>query len=935
MGTHCCKTAYSDIMIRIVQTSNAQQAKSYFSDALSRSDYYMEDQEIGGEYGGKIVARMGLSGKATKEEFYNLCENRHPLTGAKLTPRTNKGRRVFSDINFHCPKSMSLVSALSNDQHLVDLFCSAVSETMDIIETDAMTRVRKKGAFTNRRTGELLYNTFIHQTARPVGNHAADMHLHAHVTVHNVSWDAVEGRYKAGEFGEIHKRMPLYQAIYHKKLSDKLIAAGYRIRRTDKSFEIDGVPEHIMRHFSKRTNEIGQIAKEKSITDAKELSELGARTRSKKKKGMSMAELKADWRRQIRELESGDLVKETGEQPIIRDLSLHAPDKQDITAQACVDHALKHCFERSSVVSMDQLLQVAFRHGIGAGSVSITAIEQHLQHDSRLIRVKERDQLLCTTKEVLAEEKSMIEGAHSGKGRFAPLYNKAPELNLEGQQAEAVKHILTTKDMVSIVRGAAGSGKTTLMKEAIKQINATGKEVIVVAPTAQAARSVLRKEVDERADTIAKLLTDTQMQEALQNQVLWIDEAGMLGVQDANALIQLAHQKQARLIFGGDTFQHSSIVRGDALRILNTIGEIPTAEVNKIYRQKNGLYKSAVEDLSKGDVKQGFDKLDSLGFIQEVDPMKGSERLVADYVEATNRGKNCLVIAPTHKQGEIVTQAIREKLKASGRIEQKEMATYSLINRNLTEAEKSDWRNYAPDHLLQFNQNAKQQIMRGSRWKVSFIEGQDVQLRDEKTGRMMSLPKDAAGKFDVFEVQEIGLSKGDKVRITKNGFDRQDKALNNGQTFDVLSVSAKGQIKLRSSVSDATYSIDRNFGHIAHAHCVTSHFSQGKTVDEVFVSQPVATFGATNAKQFYVSVSRAREQAHIYTDDKQALLKRAAELGDRKSALELVSAQQKHKDYIMQREREKIISTPEPVSHVKNIEINHNIKYPESYEPTL
>lgn len=920
-------------MIRIVQATNAQQAKTYFSDALSRSDYYMEDQEIGGEYGGKIAARMVLSGKATKEEFYNLCENCHPLTGEKLTPRTNKDRRVGSDINFHVPKSFSIVHALSKDDHLVDIFRSAVSETMEIVEADAMTRVRKKGAFANRRTGELLYNTFFHQTARPVGNHAPDPHLHAHVFVQNLSWDAVEERYKAGEFGEINKRMPLYQAIYHKKLSDKLIAAGYRIRRTDKSFEIDGVPEHIIRHFSKRTNEIGQIAKEKGITDAKELSELGARTRSKKNNGMSMAELKADWRRQIRELESGDLGKEKGEQPIIRDLSLPAPDKQDITAQACVDHALKHCFERSSVVSSDQLLQVACRHGIGAGNVSIPAIEQQLKNDPRLIRVKERDQLLCTTKEVLAEEKSMIEGARAGKGKFAPLYTKAPELNLDGQQAEAIRHILTTKDMVSIVRGAAGSGKTTLMKEAIPKINAAGKEVIVVAPTAQAARSVLRAEVDQKADTVAKLLVDKAMQDRVQNQVLWVDEAGLLGVQDANALIRLAHQKQARLIFGGDTMQHSSIVRGDALRILNTVGAIPSAEVSKIYRQKNGLYKSAVEDLSKGDVKQGFDKLDSLGFIKETDPMQGREQLVADYIDATNRGKNCLVIAPTHKQGRIVTEAIREKLKTSGRIDKKELAAYSLVNRNLTEAEKSDWRNYQPGQVVQFNQNMKGQVKRGSRWKVSAIEGQDVQLQDDRSERLLSLPKAAADKFDVFEVQEIGLAKGDKIRVTKNSFDRKDKALNNGQIFDVLSVSDKGQIKLRSAVSDATYTIDRDFGHIAHAHCVTSHFSQGKTVDEVFISQPATTFSMTNAKQFYVSVSRAREQAHIYTDDKEALLTRAAGIGDRKSALELVSAQEKHKDYVMQLEREKVLSTPEPLTPVKNIEINR--KDPKPYEPTL
>lgn len=923
-------------MIRIVQTSNATQAKSYYSDALSRSDYYMADmeQEIGGFYGGKLSSRMGLCGKiATKEEFYNLCDNLNPLTGAKLTPRTNQDRRVGSDINFHVPKSFSIVHALSKDNHLMDIFSAAVSETMELIEADAMCRVRKDGAFENRRTGELLYNTFIHQTARPVKGHVADMHLHCHVFVQNLSWDHVEGRYKAAELGEVHKRMPLYQAIYHKKLSDKLLAAGYHIRRTHNSFELSGVPEHLITHFSKRTNEIGQIAKEKGITDAHELAELGARTRAKKDKGMSMADLKADWRRQIRELGT-----ETGRSNLgpIRSLSRSLNEWPTATVQDCIDHALLHCYERASVVSQDRLLLAACRHGIGAGHITVAAIERRLATDPRIIRVMEKDKVLCTTKEVLAEEQAMINGARKGKGMFAPLYKEAPELNLTGQQLDAVKHILTTKDMVSIIRGAAGSGKTTLMKEAIKQINAAGKEVITVAPTAQASRSVLRKEVDKNADTVAKLLTDKTMQARLKNQVLWVDEAGLLGVKDAAALIKLAHKQQARLVLGGDYLQHSSVQRGDAQRILHTVGQVHSAEVSKIYRQKNGLYKSAVEDLSKGEVRQGFDKLDNLGFIREVDPMNANEALVLDYAEAVRKGKDCLVIAPTHKQGKALNDAIREKLKASGHIEQKEVSTNSLVNRNLTEAEKADWRSYTPGQMVQFNQNLKGRVGRGSRWQVSGIEAQQVKLRDH-TGRVANLPKDAADKFDVFSVEEIALAKGDKVRVTKNSFDRKDKALNNGQTFEVLSVSDRGHVKLRSTISDATYAIDRNFGHIAHAHCVTSHFSQGRTVDMAFVSQPQATLAAVTAKTFYVSASRAKEQTTIYTDDKAALLNRASELGDRTSAIELVSAKEKHLEYVMQQQREpeKTITPPQPHKAAKDIGIKQTPKNPDYYEPTL
>ena len=85
---------------------------------------------------------------------------------------------------------------------------------------------------------------------------------------------------------------------------------------------------------------------------------------------------------------------------------------------------------------------------------------------------------------------------------------------------------------------------------------------------------------------------------------------------------------------------------------------------------------------------------------------------------------------------------------------------------------------------------------------------------------------------------------------------------------------------------------------------MTSHASQGKTVDEVFISQPASTFPATDAKQFYVSVSRGRNNASIYTDDKTQLLEYASELGDRKSAIELVSRKNGVSEKIQQRIRE-------------------------------
>lgn len=897
----------------MIQSSSGQHAKSYFSEALSKSDYYINDQELNGQFNGKVAERLGITGLADKEKFFALCDNLDPKTGEPLTQRQVENRTVGYDINFHCPKSVSILHALSKDDHILSAFQKSVNETMLDIEADAKTRVRKKGQYDDRNTGELLWADFIHQTARPVDENLPDPHLHSHCFVFNATWDPEEKRLKAGQFRDIKRDMPYYQARFHKRLSDNLMELGYGIKRTEKSFQVEGVPKRVVDLFSKRTDEIGRVAKEKGITNPKDLDDLGARTRSKKQKGHSMEELKKEWRKQIAELETDQTE---GEKSI-----RYAPEqnKELITAKECVDHSKAHSFERASVVGDRKLLQQAYRFGTGDKTVTLDNISEEFKKDNTIIHVKEKNRILCTTKSVLAEEKYMVDLARKGQGQMKPLFETAPEIELGGQQREAVEHVLTTSNRVSIIRGAAGTGKTTVMKEAVRHIENAKKKVTVIAPTSQASRGVLRDEGFANAETVAKFLGDEDLKESIRGQVLWVDEAGLLGTKDMKDLLTVATEKEARIIFGGDTRQHSSVTRGDALRILNTVAGIKTAEISKIYRQRNINYREAVKKLSEGDVASAFSKLDAIGSIKTIDPLKPNETLIDDYMKVVKRGKSALVVSPTHKQGEEVTNDLRKKLKSSGLLGKKEIKATKLTNRNLTEAEKADWRNFNEGNLIQFNQNTSG-IKRGSIWSVTGIENGEVKIKSE-TQETKTLPIDTFKKYTVFEKNEIGISKGDKISITKNAFDKNKKRMNNGQALEVVSVNKKGEIVLKNAKSKAIYKVDKEFGHLSHAYCVTSHSSQGKTVDEVFISQPSSTFSATNSKQFYVSVSRARDRANIYTDDKVGLLENASEIGDRQSAIELVSKNHAHEDYARKFEIEKKTSniTQQTIEYNKQI----------------
>lgn len=929
-------------MIRMVQNTSPEEAKRYFSEALIQADYYISasNQELQGRFCGRLADRLTITGPTTKEAFYALCENKDRVTGNPLTPITRDKRITGYDINFHCPKSVSILHALSNDDHILHAFQDSVTQTMQDIEADAKTRVRKKGVYDDRTTGSLVWGEFIHQTARPVDGHTPDPHLHAHCFVFNATWDDEERRVKAAKFRDINRSMPFYQARYYKRFADNLSRLGYRIRLTKHSFEIEGVPKEVIAHFSKRTNEIGRIAKEKGITDAKKLDALGAKTRGKKQKG-SMEELKADWLRQINGL---NLSQETDGKAI-----RYGPDKnrESITVATCINHAMLHCFERASVVTERHLQEMAYQSALGQTDVSLDDLTAALENDKRIIRIRQGSQTLCTTKEVLQEEKRMVTLARKSMGKLKPL--RLDFLAKENDQQElAISEVLTSTNRVCIIRGAAGSGKTTLMRKAISLIEDTGKKVTVVAPTAAASRGVLKSEGYKDAETVAKLLTDTQLQKQLKDAVLWVDEAGLLGTKDMLALLQLATKQNTRLILGGDTRQHSAVVRGDALRILNTVANIPTAEVNIIRRQENEAYKAAVEDLAKGHIAPAFAKLDAMGAIKTIDPDKPNDELVNRYIDARRNKRTALVVSPTHAQGESVTADIRQELRKAGMIGKKEIQSIRYINLNLTEAQKNDSRNFEKGQMVQFNQNVKG-MNRGTVWLVGDVEDNKVQLYNAE-GETRILPRNEAKHFDVFSMGAIALSKGDKVRITRNSYDAsaepktngkvidktvkansKPKRMDNGLALEVVSVSHTGQITMRNPVSKIDYVIDKNFGHITHDYCVTSHASQGKTVDEVLIVQPSSTFGATNAKQFYVSVSRGKHLVSIFTDDRAALLENAQELGERQSALELVSNKDAHTDFVLQRQRQEKTQ----INTKEQDEINTLNRKDRGYEPSI
>lgn len=845
------------MMLRIIANTSAGRAKTYFSSA----DYYTEGQELVGVWRGEGAARLGLEGNVGQRQWDALCENRDPSSGRPLTPRQKADRRVGYDFNFHVPKSVSLLYGLTRDERVLQAFRDSVEATMEDIEAEMQTRVRAKGKNTDRTTGNMVWGEFIHFTARPVDG-VPDPHLHAHCFVFNTTWDAEESRWKAGQFGNVKRDGEFFEAVFHSRLARRLEELGLPVERTKRGWELRGIPQSALKKFSRRTELIEERAREKGITDPESRSELGAKTREQKVKDLTMDELREQWASRLS-------PEELAAMQAARDrVAADSLPEDDRATKEAVARAVGHSFERSSVVPERKLLASAMKQAVGVASPA--TVQQAVNREG-LVVAERLGRRMATTRAVIGEERRMIGFARDGRGTCRALgrtdYSIKREWLNAGQKA-AVQHVLSSRDRVILVRGGAGTGKTTMMKEAVEAIEAGGTHVFTFAPSADASRGVLREEGFGDADTVARLLADPALQARVAGSVLWIDEAGLLGTRTMAQVFDLAQAIDCRVVLSGDRRQHGSVERGAALRLLEQEAGLKPADVRDIQRQK-GDYKAAVRAIAEGRVADGFSQLDKLGWIREVDETDRYKALARDYLASVEKGKTALVVSPTHLEGEWITDEIRAQLKQAGRLKGEERRVPMLVSMNLTEAERSDLASYEPGDVLVFHQNAK-----GHR------KGNRVVVADGP------LPLDNADKFQVFRQDTLLLAAGDLVRITSNGMTVDGKhRLNNGAIYTVAGFTRSGDIRLANG-----WTVAKDYGHLAYGYVVTSHASQGKTVDRVLIGQSSDSVPASSREQFYVSISRARERATVYTDDKESLLEAVNRSDERLTATELVDA---------------------------------------------
>ena len=160
------------------------------------------------------------------------------------------------------------------------------------------------------------------------------------------------------------------------------------------------------------------------------------------------------------------------------------------------------------------------------------------------------------------------------------------------------------------VSGIAGAGKSHLLKQVEKATIAVGKTIAILSPTDASVKD-LRK-----AGFQARTFQGFQLRPERAD-LLVIDEASMLSIPQMLWLVKHARENDSRVLLVGDSAQHRSVERGDALRILEQSGSVRYVELLQTQRQKVPALKAAIEDLKAGRLENGWEKSEHHGVIKE------------------------------------------------------------------------------------------------------------------------------------------------------------------------------------------------------------------------------------------------------------------------------------------------------------------------------
>src|SRR5688500_4657792 len=237
--------------------------------------------------------------------------------------------------------------------------------------------------------------------------------------------------------------------------------------------------------------------------------------------------------------------------------------------------------------------------------------------------------------------------------------------------------------------------------------------------------------------------------------------------------------------------------------------------------------------------------------------------MAQDYAKSPS---STLVISPANRERAQLNSLIHRELQRDGTVSGDDHQMKIYVARNdMTGTERTFANAYRPDDVIHYNRNSKvYKVKAGDYAKV-------VDTNDEKNeitvrfadGRTVTYNPTRLSGVNVYTEGERLFAEGDRIQF-RAPF--AEKRIVNGELGTITKIEQNQIHGGLDSEREITFDPER-FRHIDHGYAVTSHSSQGLTVDRVILNADTQeSVRLLNDRMAYVALSRARDDALIYTD---------------------------------------------------------------------
>jgi conjugative relaxase-like TrwC/TraI family protein len=583
--------------------------------ATDHEAYLSGHGESPGRWYGAGATSLGLAGEASPAGFQAMFEGRHPTTGQLLGRPHGRNAVPAFDVVLRPTKSISILYGLGDavtGRAVLAAHHDGLAEAVSYLDEHVGAR-RGHGGVQHVSGQGVLAVGFDHRTSRE-----GDPLLHTHLVIAN-RVQGPDGRWTALDGRDLYRHRlaadAIYRATYQRQLS-KTLGVEWTPADTYGNRELQGIPEDLVRSFSKRTDQI-----------AAELDRLGAdggertprlvkwavHATRKPKEHQTPDTLYGRWRTE---------AAERGHDPdsMVRAVTGRTANRgQDQTASDAITVRL---FDRlagpdgltaqASTFARPDVL-VALGAGLaGAGRAELEALSDRFLAERAVSVVADRalEERRWSTPELLAVEQRLVRSAIGRTGEGATVVSHqavrealAVHRTAGADQRAMVRDVCQGGHGVAVVVGRAGTGKTFALGIARHAWQLDGYRLLAAAPTGIATMS-LQSEGFEDVATCDRLLGDLDRgQEQLDPRtVLVVDEAGMLGSRKLTRLLEHAHQAQAKVVLVGDDRQLAAIDAGGGFRALRL--RLGASELTENRRQHHAWEREALELVRSGLVEE-------------------------------------------------------------------------------------------------------------------------------------------------------------------------------------------------------------------------------------------------------------------------------------------------------------------------------------------